>query len=84
MNNEKLEMSSVVLIDTIQKAISKIQKKEEELSRDFISDVELRERLGISRTTLYNWRKEGIIPYKRIGNKLFYQWKAIKEIMGDL
>jgi len=84
MNDEKLEMSSVVLIDTIQKAIGKIQKKEEELSRDFISDVELRERLGISRTTLYNWRKEGIIPYKRIGNKLFYQWKAIKKIMGDL
>ena len=58
-------------------------KKEADLAKEFIGDEELRERLGVSRTTLYNWRKEGIIPYKRIGNKIFYPWKAIQEIMGQ-
>ena len=84
MKDDKLEQESVILIDIIQKAVKKLNDKEAEQSKEFIGDIELRERLGISRTTLYNWRKDGIIPYKRIGNKLFYPWKAIKKIMGDL
>ncbi len=79
----KIDESSIILIDVINKAVSRIQQKAETLSKEFIGDEELRERLGVSRTTLYNWRREGIIPYKRIGNKIFYPWKAIQEIMGQ-
>ncbi len=84
MKDEKFEQESIILIDAIQKAVRKLQDTQAEQSKEFIGDVELRERLGISRTTLYNWRRDGIIPYKRIGNKLFYPWKAIKKIMGEL
>jgi len=83
MKNEKFDESSIIFLDTLQKAIKKLQEKEADLAKEFIGDEELRERLGVSRTTLYNWRKEGIIPYKRIGNKIFYPWKAIQEIMGQ-
>jgi len=27
--------------------------------------------LGISRTTLYKWLEEGVIPYRKIGGKLY-------------
>ncbi len=83
MKNEKFDESSIIFLDTLQKAIKKLQEKEADLAKEFIGDEELRERLGVSRTTLYNWRKEGIIPYKRIGNKIYYPWKAIQEIMGQ-
>ena len=83
MKNEKFDESSIIFLDTLQRAIKKLQEKEADLAKEFIGDEELRERLGVSRTTLYNWRKEGIIPYKRIGNKIFYPWKAIQEIMGQ-
>jgi len=83
MNNTKFDESSIIFLDTLQRAIKKLQEKEADLAKEFIGDEELRERLGVSRTTLYNWRKEGIIPYKRIGNKIFYPWKAIQEIMGQ-
>jgi hypothetical protein len=83
MKNEKFDESSIIFLDTLQSAIKKLQEKEADLAKEFIGDEELRERLGVSRTTLYNWRKEGIIPYKRIGNKIFYPWKAIQEIMGQ-
>jgi predicted DNA-binding transcriptional regulator AlpA len=83
MKNEKFDESSIIFLDTLQRAIKKLQEKEADLAKEFIGDEELRERLGVSRTTLYNWRREGIIPYKRIGNKIFYPWKAIQEIMGQ-
>jgi predicted DNA-binding transcriptional regulator AlpA len=83
MKNEKFDESSIIFLDTLQRAIKKLQEKEADLAKEFIGDEELRDRLGVSRTTLYNWRKEGIIPYKRIGNKIFYPWKAIQEIMGQ-
>ena len=83
MKNDKFDESSIIFLDTLQRAIKKLQEKEADLAKEFIGDEELRERLGVSRTTLYNWRKEGIIPYKRIGNKIFYPWKAIQEIMGQ-
>jgi predicted DNA-binding transcriptional regulator AlpA len=83
MKNDKFDESSIIFLDTLQRAIKKLQEKEADLAKEFIGDEELRERLGVSRTTLYNWRREGIIPYKRIGNKIFYPWKAIQEIMGQ-
>ena len=74
--NKELE-SSVMLIDVIKTAVKKIVEAKENLGIELISDVELRRRLNVSRTTLYNWRLNGIIPYKRIGKKLFYPWKEI-------
>lgn len=79
--NKELE-SSVMLIDVINSAVKKINDAKENVGKDLISDEELRERLNVSRTTLYNWRLNGTIPYKRIGKKLFYPWKEILKIMA--
>ena len=75
MNKER--ECSVMLIDVIKTAVKKIVEAKENLGIELISDEELRRRLNVSRTTLYNWRLNGIIPYKRIGKKLFYPWKEI-------
>ena len=75
MNNEF--EASVNLIDVIKSAVKKIEAAKENEGLELISDAELRRRLKVSRTTLYNWRLTGVIPYKRIGKKLFYPWKEI-------
>jgi hypothetical protein len=75
MNNEF--ESSVNLIDVINNAVKRIEEAKENEGLELISDDELRRRLKVSRTTLYNWRATGVIPYKRIGKKLFYPWKEI-------
>ena len=75
MNNEF--EASVNLIDVIKSAVKKIEEAKENEGLELISDAELRRRLKISRTTAYNWRLTGVIPYKRIGKKLFYPWKEI-------
>ena len=75
MNNEF--ESSVNLIDVINNAVKRIEEAKENEGLELISDDELRRRLKVSRTTLYNWRLNGVIPYKRIGKKLYYPWKEI-------
>lgn len=75
MNNEF--EASVNLIDVIKSAVKKIEEAKENEGLELISDAELRRRLKISRTTSYNWRVSGLLPYKRIGKKLFYPWKEI-------
>jgi len=75
MNNEF--ESSVNLIDVINNAVKRIEEAKENEGLELISDDELRRRLKVSRTTLYNWRLNGVIPYKRIGKKLYYPWREI-------
>jgi len=69
--------STVQLIEIINSAVKKIEEAKENEGLELISDAELRRRLKISRTTSYNWRVSGLLPYKRIGKKLFYPWKEI-------
>lgn len=81
MNNEF--ENSVILIDVIKNAVKKIEEAKENGNRELISDEEMQRRLGVSRTTLYNWRKTGLIPYSRIGKKLYYPWKEILRMLDQ-
>jgi len=76
---DKIIESNIILLDTLQSTIKELQELKNEHSKEFISDQELRERLGICRTTLYNWRKNKTIPYTRVGKKVFYPWKEIRK-----
>ena len=49
---DKIIESNIILLDTLQSTIKELQELKNEHSKEFISDQELRERLGICRTTL--------------------------------
>ena len=76
---DKIKETNTILLNTLQSTIKELQDLKNEHSKEFISDQELRERLGICRTTLYNWRKNKTIPYTRVGKKVFYPWKEIRK-----
>ena len=79
--NKELE-TSVMLMEAINSAVKKINVAKEKNEQELITDDEMQRRLGVCRTTLYNWRKEGTIPYIRIGKKLFYRWQEIIKKIG--
>lgn len=79
--NKELE-TSVMLMEAINSAVKKINSTKEKNEQELITDDEMQRRLGVCRTTLYNWRKEGTIPYIRIGKKLFYRWQEIIKKIG--
>jgi len=80
MNKE--QETSVMLMEAINSAVKKINVAKEKNEQELITDDEMQRRLGVCRTTLYNWRKEGTIPYIRIGKKLFYRWQEIIKKIG--
>jgi len=51
---DKIKETNTILVNTLQSTIKELQDLKNEHSKEFISDQELRERLGICRTTLYN------------------------------
>lgn len=42
------------------------------LQTESLNSEQVKKLLGISHTTLQTWRDNGIIPFKKIGNKVFY------------
>jgi len=57
----------------------KLKPKEKEL----LTTKEVLELLNISPGTLYNWKLQGIIPYKSIGRRVFYERKAVLNSLND-
>ena len=40
---------------------------------DWLSNREAMQRLGKSRATLARWRKEGVLPFAKVGSSIFYR-----------
>ncbi len=53
-------------------------------SSNWIPKEEVMEQLQVSVRTLFNWRKKGVIPFKTIGGKIYYNGKVIDQMLaGD-
>ena len=48
---------------------------------DFLMQKELAERLNKCVRTIQNWRHQGLLPFKSIGNSIFFHWGSIKKAM---
>jgi predicted DNA-binding transcriptional regulator AlpA len=49
-----------------------------------LSDDSIVEILGVSKATLYLWRRERKIPFQRIGKKIFYNLSEVKKAMSAM
>lgn len=49
--------------------------------KQWLSERELAEHLGISVRTIYNWRKHGQLIYVKRGKLLFYNWEDVHAML---
>ncbi|MGA2657582.1 MAG: hypothetical protein ABSH34_08680 [Verrucomicrobiota bacterium] len=50
--------------------------------RDFINEVELLERIPVSRRTIHTWGNEGKIPCVRMcGKRVLFHWPSVQEAL---
>ena len=49
---------------------------------EFLTQKELAERLNKSVRTIQNWRHQGLLPFKRMGNSIFFHWAKVKNAMS--
>ncbi len=68
---------------TIRKVLSEQSlPNKSRVESQLMSDVELEKLMGVSKATLYLWRRDGKLPYQRIGKKIFYKISDVEKAMG--
>ena len=81
MTESSFTISKEELKQLIEDAVFKANCTQPNLEYNFISEKELSERIGISKVTLHKYRKQGKIPFSKVGRTIRYDYK---EVMGTI
>jgi predicted DNA-binding transcriptional regulator AlpA len=73
-----------LLEETLRGILGKTNPQEQPKDEALWNSAEIEKMLGISKITLYLWRKKRQIPYHRIGKKIFYKKSEIERVMDVL
>ena len=75
-NNFQLEDLMLILIESHQELIDLLQQRQlipaTSGDTDYRDAADTKQKLNVSDSTLYRWRKEGLIDYKIIKGKIYY------------
>lgn len=84
MSNEKIilmSISSDQLKNLIQDAVSsELSKQKEKELMNFNETIKF---LGISRSTLNNWKAQGRLPFKKLGKRIFFNRSEVLDSLKD-
>ncbi len=64
-----------IVEETIESKIGSIIEKN--TFEKLLTTEEVTQRLGVTRVTLYAWRKKGLIKSYKIENRVFFKWSEI-------
>ena len=70
-------------LDRITKNVATMADENQPLlgGEHYLTDMELSERLKISRRTLQDYRNNGILPYRQLGGKILYRESDIERVL---
>ena len=49
---------------------------------EVLDNTDLKKLLKVSERTLATWREEGILPYSKVGGKIYYDPKEIQDVLS--
>ena len=81
MTEPNITISKEELKQLIEDAVFKATCTEPNLEYNIITEKELSERIGISKVTLHKYRKEGKIPFSKVGRTIRYDYKEVMETL---
>jgi|GEM_PF-1103244 len=58
-----------------------VQERQKYLQNQFLDNQEVCQLFNISKRTLAEWRRTGILPFVKIGNKIFYRIEHIQQML---
>ena len=74
-------ISKEELKQLIKDAVFKATCTQPNLEYNIITEKELSERIGISKVTIHKYRKEGKIPFSKIGRTIRYDYNQVIETL---
>ena len=81
MEETNITISKEELQQLIEDAVYKATCTQPNLEYNIITEKELSKRLGISKVTLHKYRKEGKIPFSKVGRTIRYDYKEVMETL---
>lgn len=69
------------LLNEIKDIKSAVRENPLKPNKNFITNYEFIELMGISKRTAQTWRDEGVIAFSQIGSKIYYQMDDIKKLL---
>ena len=79
MTNQNFTISKEELQQIIEDALYTSNCTQPNLEYNIITEKELSKRLNISKVTLHKYRKEGKIPFSKVGRTIRYDYKEVME-----
>ena len=79
MEETNITINKEELKQLIEDAVFKATCTQPNLEYNIITEKELSERIGISKVTLHKYRKEGKIPFSKVGRTIRYDYKEVME-----
>ena len=79
MTNQNFTISKEELQQLIEDAVYKSTCTQPNLEYNIITEKELSKRIGISKVTLHKYRKQGKIPFSKVGRTIRYDYKEVME-----
>tara|TARA_B110000495_G_C22637284_1_gene378645 strand:- start:31 stop:288 length:258 start_codon:yes stop_codon:yes gene_type:complete len=79
MEKKDLTISKEELQQIIEDALYTSNCTQPNLEYNIITEKELSKRLSISKVTLHKYRKEGKIPFSKVGRTIRYDYKEVME-----
>lgn len=62
-------------------AIQKLQPGQPGSSKDWLTNEEAIDYLGLSRPTLQRYRNDGKLPYSRVGSRVYYRREDVEALL---
>ena len=79
MNEINITITKEELKQLIEDAVFKATSTQLDLEYNLITENELSERIDISKVTLHKFRRQGKIPYCKVGRTIRYNYKEVIE-----
>lgn len=85
-NNNTFMMVPQEIIDDLREAVRQLRKAKQQIpvEGEHISEDEAKIRLGRETTWFWYMRKKGMLPYLKIGTKVFYKESDIEGIADKI
>ena len=63
--------------------LEELMSSENQHKKEWLTEKEARDFLGIGRTTLQNYRKDGVLSFSQVGAKIYYRRDDLEKHIQD-
>lgn len=83
--SELRDLLHSIISDSLDEKLKSVEPEKEQSKKEdrLFSVKEISEFLGVAQITIHRWKKKGLIPYKKIGKRVFFDQRKVMGSFND-